>query len=115
MAVHSAFAHGPEALSPPIIRFDQVDVGYDGKAILRNINLRIDPDDRIALLGANGQGKSTFAKLISDRLQPMTGEATRASKLRIGYFAQHQVDELHLDETPIQHLQRGLSVRSKAV
>lgn len=98
--------HCGEELSPPIIRFEQVDVGYDGKAILRNVGLRIDPDDRIALLGANGQGKSTLAKLISDRLQPMAGEATRASKLKIGYFAQHQTDELIADETPIAHLRR---------
>ncbi|MEM7544625.1 MAG: ABC-F family ATP-binding cassette domain-containing protein [Pseudomonadota bacterium] len=100
-----AFNSGEE-LSPPIIAFDKVTVGYDGKPILRDISLRIDPDDRIALLGANGQGKSTFAKLISERLKPMAGDETRAAKLRIGYFAQHQTDELILDETPIQHLRR---------
>jgi ATP-binding cassette subfamily F protein 3 len=96
----------PEALSPPIIRLEDVNVGYDGKAILRGLDLRIDQDDRIALLGQNGEGKSTFAKLLSDRLEPMSGRKLASSKLRVGYFAQHQVDELVLDETPIQHLAR---------
>ncbi len=96
----------PEDLSPPIIRLEDVSVGYDGKPILRHLDLRIDQDDRIALLGQNGQGKSTFAKLLSDRLQPIAGRKLASSKLRVGYFAQHQVDELELDETPLQHLQR---------
>ncbi len=96
----------PEELSPPIIRLEDVSVGYDGRAVLRGLDLRIDQDDRIALLGANGQGKSTLSKLLSDRLQPMAGRKTASSKLRVGYFAQHQVDELHLDETPLQHLAR---------
>ncbi|MHA3913391.1 ABC-F family ATP-binding cassette domain-containing protein [Halovulum sp. GXIMD14793] len=96
----------PEDLSPPIIRLEEVDVGYDGKPVLRNLNLRIDQDDRIALLGANGQGKSTLSKLLSDRLKAMDGRLHRSSKLRIGYFAQHQVDELHLDETPLDHVRR---------
>ncbi len=96
----------PEQLSPPIVKLDGVDVGYDDTTILRNLNLRIDQDDRIALLGANGQGKSTLSKLFADRLKPQAGEVVASSKLRIGYFAQHQVDELHLDETPLQHLAR---------
>lgn len=96
----------PEQLSPPIVKLDGVDVGYGGPAILRNLNLRIDQDDRIALLGANGQGKSTLSKLFANRLKPQEGEIVASSKLRIGYFAQHQVDELHLDETPLQHLAR---------
>lgn len=96
----------PEQLSPPIVKLDGVDVGYGGPAILRNLNLRIDQDDRIALLGANGQGKSTLSKLFASRLQPQEGNIVASSKLRIGYFAQHQVDELHLDETPLQHLAR---------
>ena len=69
-----------------------------------HLDLRIDQDDRIALLGQNGQGKSTLAKLLSDRLAPMSGRKLASSKLRVGYFAQHQVDELELDETPLQHL-----------
>jgi ATP-binding cassette subfamily F protein 3 len=96
----------PEALSPPIIRLEDVSVGYGGRPVLKGLDLRIDQDDRIALLGQNGQGKSTLAKLLSDRLAPMAGRKIASSKLRVGYFAQHQVDELHLDETPIQHVQR---------
>ncbi len=96
----------PTELSPPILRLDGVDVGYDGTPILRDLNLRIDQTDRIALLGANGQGKSTLSKLLADKLKPMEGNLIRSSKLKIGYFAQHQVDELYLDETPLQHIQR---------
>jgi len=70
------------------------------------LDLRIDQDDRIALLGQNGQGKSTLAKLISGRLKPLAGQLVQSSKLRIGYFAQHQVDELYVDETPIDHVRR---------
>jgi ATP-binding cassette, subfamily F, member 3 len=96
----------PEELSPPIINMEGVSVGYDGPPVLRGLSLRIDQDDRIALLGRNGEGKSTLSKLLAGKLPAMTGKITRSSKLRIGYFAQHQVDELHLDETPLQHLQR---------
>jgi ATP-binding cassette, subfamily F, member 3 len=96
----------PEELSPPIIRLEGVSVGYGGPPVLRGLDLRIDQDDRIALLGRNGQGKSTLAKLLADRLAPEAGRKVASSKLRVGYFAQHQVDELELDETPLQHLQR---------
>ena len=71
---------------------------------MRNISLRIDMDDRIALLGANGNGKSTLAKLLANRLELMAGEKVASGKLRIGYFAQHQTDELRPDETPYQHM-----------
>ncbi|NOX39970.1 MAG: ABC-F family ATP-binding cassette domain-containing protein [Alphaproteobacteria bacterium] len=94
----------PEELSPPIVKLDDAVVGYDGKAVLQGLNLRIDQDDRIALLGANGEGKSTLSKLLAGKLKPMEGRIHTSSKLRIGYFAQHQVDELELDETPLQHL-----------
>ena len=70
------------------------------------MTLRIDQDDRIALLGKNGMGKSTLSKLLSGRLEALSGRMTKARKLRIGYFAQHQMDELHADETPIEHLRR---------
>ena len=80
-------------------------MGYGGPDILSKLELRIDQDDRIALLGKNGEGKSTLTKLISDRLKTSAGRLTTHNKLRIGYFAQHQVDELNLDETPLQHLQ----------
>lgn len=96
----------PEDLSPPILRLEDAEVGYDGKPVLSHLDLRIDQDDRIALLGRNGEGKSTLSKLLSDRLDVMSGKLHSASKLRVGYFAQHQVDELHLDETPLDHIRR---------
>lgn len=96
----------PEELSPPILRLEGAAAGYDGRPVLKDLDLRIDQDDRIALLGQNGQGKSTLAKLISARLRPMAGRVIAAPKLRIGYFAQHQVDELDIDATPLAHLQR---------
>ena len=96
----------PEELSPPIINMEGAAVGYGGPPVLRKLSLRIDQDDRIALLGRNGEGKSTLSKLLAGKLQAAEGRITRSSKLRIGYFAQHQVDELHIDETPLQHIQR---------
>ena len=96
----------PEELAPPIINLDGAAVGYGGPPVLRKLNLRIDQDDRIALLGRNGEGKSTLSKLLAGKLQACEGKMAKSSKLRIGYFAQHQVDELHLDETPLQHIQR---------
>lgn len=104
-----AFAFpSPEELSPPIIRIESGSVGYSDTPVLKRMNLRIDQDDRIALLGKNGQGKSTLSKLLSDRLDLMDGRMVKSSKLRIGYFAQHQVDELFIDETPLDHLRREL-------
>ncbi|KAJ55614.1 glycosyl transferase family 1 [Actibacterium mucosum KCTC 23349] len=96
----------PEELSPPIVATESASVGYDGNAVLSKLTLRIDQDDRIALLGKNGQGKSTLSKLLSGRLVAMGGRITTASKLRIGFFAQHQVDELRVEETPLQHIAR---------
>jgi ATP-binding cassette subfamily F protein 3 len=96
----------PEELSPPIVALEGVAVGYDGRAVLSRLSLRIDQDDRIALLGRNGQGKSTLAKLLAGRLEAMSGRVTRARKLRIGYFAQHQMDELRAQESPLDHLRR---------
>ena len=96
----------PEELAPPLLALDDVTVGYNGTPVLKRLSLRIDPDDRIALLGANGQGKSTLAKLISRRLQPMAGHLSASSKMRVGFFAQHQLDELVEGETPLQHIQR---------
>ncbi|MDE3029636.1 MAG: ABC-F family ATP-binding cassette domain-containing protein, partial [Paracoccaceae bacterium] len=92
----------PEELSPPIINLEGAAVGYGGPPVLRNISLRIDQDDRIALLGRNGEGKSTLSKLLAGKLEVSAGHITRSNKLRIGYFAQHQVDELFIDETPLQ-------------
>ncbi|MCZ8079406.1 MAG: ABC-F family ATP-binding cassette domain-containing protein [Rhodobacteraceae bacterium] len=96
----------PEELSPPIINMEGAAVGYGGPPVLKKLSLRIDQDDRIALLGRNGEGKSTLSKLLAGKLTALEGRFTRSSKLRIGYFAQHQVDELHIDETPLQHIQR---------
>lgn len=99
----------PESLPPPIITLDGVDVGYTpGKPVLRNLNLRIDMEDRIALLGANGNGKSTLIKLLSGRLEALAGQAYRSPKLRVGYFAQHQAEELDITSTPYQLLKEAM-------
>jgi ATP-binding cassette subfamily F protein 3 len=96
----------PDA-SPPLITFEKASVGYEpGKPILSKITARIDPDDRIALLGKNGNGKSTFAKLLAEKLAPMGGATVRAKKLQIGYFAQHQLEELDPTLTPVETLAR---------
>ena len=94
-------------LSPPIIAVDDVSVGYDPKKpVLNRVTLRIDTDDRIALLGSNGNGKSTLVKLLANKLAPFSGRITRAEKLSVGYFAQHQVDELNLDGSPYDHIRK---------
>jgi ATP-binding cassette subfamily F protein 3 len=95
----------PEPLSPPILTLDSVTAGYGERPVLSRLDLRIDMDDRIALLGANGNGKSTLVRLIAGRLKPMAGTLRRSPKLRIGYFAQHQAEELNLAATPLQHMQ----------
>jgi ATP-binding cassette, subfamily F, member 3 len=97
----------PGPLAPPLLTFDQVAVGYaPEKPVLRRIDLRLDPDDRIALLGANGNGKTTLARLIAGRLAPMAGHETRAPKLRCGFFAQHQIEELEPEASAFDHLAR---------
>jgi ATP-binding cassette subfamily F protein 3 len=94
-------------LSPPIIAVDNVTVGYDKKhPVLKHITLRIDTEDRIALLGSNGNGKSTLVKLLANRLAPFSGSVTRADKLAIAYFAQHQLDELNEDGSPYDHVRK---------
>jgi len=104
----------PTELSPPIIAVEGGTVGYGDTAVLSKLNLRIDQDDRIALLGRNGEGKSTLSKLLSGRLDLMEGRQVQSSKLRVGFFAQHQVDELHIDETPVQHLMRERPAEGQA-
>jgi ATP-binding cassette, subfamily F, member 3 len=100
-----SFPPPDKTLSPPIIAVDNVSVGYDpATPVLNRVNLRIDNDDRIALLGANGNGKSTLVKLLSDRLKPFSGRIVRAEKLAIGYFAQHQLDELNEDASTYDHI-----------
>ena len=94
-------------LSPPIIAVDEVSVGYDpAQPVLNHVTLRIDNDDRIALLGSNGNGKSTLVKLLANRLAPFSGKITRADKISIAYFAQHQLDELNEDGSPYDHVRK---------
>jgi ATP-binding cassette, subfamily F, member 3 len=110
-----SFPPPAKPLSPPIIALEAAAVGYEeGKPILRRLNLRIDDDDRIALLGANGNGKSTLVKLLSGRLAPMSGRITRADKLEIAYFAQHQLDELEEDASAYDHLRRLMPDQAEA-
>jgi ATP-binding cassette subfamily F protein 3 len=96
----------PGQLPPPLITLDRVAVGYGDRPVLDRVGLRLDQDDRIALLGANGNGKSTLTKLLAGRLAPMAGDMHRTAKLRTGYFAQHQGDELALDATVLQQAAR---------
>jgi ATP-binding cassette, subfamily F, member 3 len=106
--VHEITFPPPEkSLSPPIIAVDDVSVGYDPKRpVLDRVTLRLDDDDRIALLGANGNGKSTLVKLLADRLKPFSGTVTRAEKLSIAYFAQHQLDELDEEASTYDHVRK---------
>ncbi|MCG6116533.1 MAG: ATP-binding cassette domain-containing protein, partial [Mesorhizobium sp.] len=98
-----------KTLASPIIRMEDAAVGYQaGRPILKRLDLRIDHDDRIALLGANGNGKSTFAKLLADRLQAQHGTITRAPGLKVAFFAQHQIDDLRPEETAVQHVRRAM-------
>ena len=103
------FPEPVKTVASPIVALHGGTVGYQpGKPVLKQLTLRIDNDDRIALLGANGNGKSTFAKLISDRLAPMGGTITKARRMRTGYFAQHQLDEMSPELTPVQQLAQYL-------
>ena len=102
-----SFPTPEKMLSPPIIAVDNVSVGYDPKnPVLNRVTLRIDTDDRIALLGSNGNGKSTLVKLLANRLPPFSGKITRAEKISIAYFAQHQLDELNEDGSPYDHVRK---------
>jgi len=102
-----SFPAPEKTLSPPIIAVDNASVGYEvGKPVLNRVTLRIDNDDRIALLGANGNGKSTLVKLLANRLKPFSGDVTRAEKLSIAYFAQHQLDELNEDASTYDHVRK---------
>ena len=102
-----SFPSPDKPLSPPIIALDDTAVGYEpGKPVLRRLTLRIDADDRIALLGANGNGKSTLTKLLTGRLAPFSGTVTRADKIKIAYFAQHQLDELNPAASAYDHVRK---------
>ena len=88
-------------LPPPLYSLERVSVGYDGTPVLKNISLRLDNDDRIALLGANGNGKSTFIKLLAGALTAISGDVTKSPKLRVGYFSQDLTEQLDLSMTPV--------------
>ncbi|MFT4056662.1 MAG: ABC-F family ATP-binding cassette domain-containing protein [Novosphingobium sp.] len=99
----------PDELRPPLITLDLAAVGYvEDKPILKRLNLRIDPEDRIALLGRNGNGKTTLARLLARQLEPMEGEINFSPKIRIGYFTQYQVEELPSDSTPLELMTRAM-------
>lgn len=94
----------PDELRPPLITLDMASVGYGETPVLSRLNLRLDPDDRIALLGRNGNGKTTLARLLAAQLKPMEGAMNASGKMRVGYFTQYQVEELDRSETPLQHM-----------
>lgn len=109
------FPSPEKAMSPPLIRFENVAVGYEpNPPVLTDITLRLDTDDRIGLLGANGNGKSTFAKLLAGRLAPASGIKQVSKKVQVGYFAQHQLDELNFDHTPYDHIRELMENASEA-
>ncbi|MBV9824380.1 MAG: ABC-F family ATP-binding cassette domain-containing protein [Alphaproteobacteria bacterium] len=96
----------PVAPNPPLLSMEKVSTGYDPeKPILSRLDLRLDPDDRIALLGRNGNGKTTFARLLAGRLQAFSGQMTRSSKVTCGFFAQHQIEDMHPAQSAYDHLQ----------
>ncbi len=96
----------PAELKPPLITLDDAAVGYGENIVLSKLNLRLDPDDRTALLGRNGNGKTTLARLLASQLEPKADEINKSSKLTVGYFTQYQVEELDTDETPLEHMTR---------
>jgi ATP-binding cassette subfamily F protein 3 len=105
----------PSELKPPLITLEMAAVGYaEATPVLRSLNLRIDPDDRIALLGRNGNGKTTLARLLAAQLTPMEGAINASGKMRVGYFTQYQVEELHGDDTPLQHMNRAMEGQTPA-
>jgi ATP-binding cassette, subfamily F, member 3 len=99
----------PDELKPPLVTLDMASVGYtEGKPILQRLDLRLDPDDRIALLGRNGNGKTTLARLLAAQLKPMDGKVAATGKMRVGYFTQYQVEELDTADTPLEHMTRQM-------
>ena len=104
----------PTELRPPLITLDHASVGYGDTPILSRLNLRLDPDDRIALLGRNGNGKTTLARLLAAQLTPMDGDMAATSKMKVGYFTQYQVEELDRDDTPLAHMTRVMPGASPA-
>mgnify|MGYP003634068938 CR=1 FL=1 len=96
----------PAELKPPLITLDDAAVGYGDNIILSDLNLRLDPDDRTALLGRNGNGKTTLARLLASQLDPKAGAMNKSGKLTVGYFTQYQVEELDTTDTPLEHMTR---------
>jgi len=96
----------PPELKPPLVTLDDASVGYGDNIILSQLNLRLDPDDRTALLGRNGNGKTTLARLLASQLEPKSGAINKSGKLSVGYFTQYQVEELDTDDTPLEHMTR---------
>lgn len=96
----------PAELKPPLITLDDAAVGYGDNIILSSLNLRLDPDDRTALLGRNGNGKTTLARLLASQLEPKAGSMSKSGKLTVGYFTQYQVEELDTTDTPLEHMTR---------
>ena len=104
----------PDELRPPLIQLEHAAVGYGEEPVLQRLNLRIDPTDRIALLGRNGNGKTTLARLLAAQLVPMNGAMQAPGKLKVGYFTQYQVEELASDATPLEHMTRAMDGASQS-
>ncbi len=102
----------PDELRPPLITLDLASVGYGAEPVLRRLNLRVDPDDRIALLGRNGNGKTTLARLLAAQLAPCEGKMAASGRMKVGYFTQYQVEELSSDATPLEHMSRAMEGKS---
>ena len=96
----------PAELKPPLVTLDMASVGYAETPVLTRLNFRLDPDDRVALLGRNGNGKTTLARLLAAQLAPMAGEINATGKMKVGYFTQYQVEELDTQDTPLEHMSR---------
>ena len=95
-----------EKMPNPLLQIEEADIGYGNKVIIKQATLSISPGDRIGLLGSNGAGKSSLIKVLASEMQPLTGKVKKADALKLGYFAQHQLEQLHLDECPLWHLQQ---------
>ncbi|MBX9796946.1 ABC-F family ATP-binding cassette domain-containing protein [Sphingomonas sp.] len=98
----------PDPLKPPLVTLDMAAVGYSETPVLQRLNLRLDPDDRLALLGRNGNGKTTLARLLAAQLPAMAGDVAKSGKMRVGYFTQYQVEELDGADTPLEHMTRAM-------
>jgi len=105
----------PDELKPPLVTLDMASVGYEtNKPILTKLNFRLDPDDRVALLGRNGNGKTTLARLLAAQLPAMDGSIAVSGKMKVGYFTQYQVEELDTKDTPLEHMSRLMKGASPA-